>query len=360
MASSTSSSSPHRGRGDQPAGRAAPPGSVRALVAGIVVAALLVAAAELSVRRAGLQALTVHDTPERWLQQRERAARLGDESIVLLGASRIQAGIDLPTLRASTGADAVQLAISANPVMPVFQDISWDEDVTGLVVVSLTVEDLYEFTRDTQAERYVQLYDERHNASPVAYAPLERWLRSRVDAWLVSRATGFHPSLLMDGLGGPARRYVRTLPDRSQKIDYTLVDRDRAYRERLAKYVSADQIVRQVHVDFDARVAELNSAVRRIQARGGRVVLVRFPSSKGIWRADEIRYPKAEYWDRLAALTDAAAIHFMDHPGLREHDLPDGVHLDQSQTPAFTAALAGLLPLADRERAARASTRHRR
>ena len=324
-----------------------PQGSVLALLIGVVAAAIVVTTAELAVRRAGLGALTVHDTPERWLQQRERAARLGEDGIVLLGASRIQAGIDLPTLRESMGADAVQLAISANPVLPVFEDVSADEDVTGLVVVSLTVDDLYEFSRDSLAEHYVRLYEQRRDGTQIAYAPIERWLRGHVDAWLVSRATGFHPFLLTEWLGGAGERYVRTLPDRSQKIDYSIVDRDRAYEERLARYVAADQLVRQVHPDFEDRVAVLNAAIRRIQSRGGRVALVRFPSSKGIWAADETRYPKAEYWDRLAELTDATAIHFMDHPSLREYDLPDGVHLDQSQTAGFTVALARLLPIAD-------------
>ena len=335
--------------------RSAPPGSVSALIAGAVAATLFVAATEFAVRRAGLDALTVHDTPERWLQQRERAARLGDNGILLLGASRIQAGIDLPTLRQATGADAVQLAISANPVLPVFEHLSRDDDVTGLVVVSLTAENLYEFTRDSQAEHYTRLYDQRRHGTSVAYAPLEGWLQGQVDSLLVSKATGFHPFMLMDGLRGPAQRYVRTLPDRSQKIDYRMVDREQAYEARLAKYVSADQIVHQAHPDFDDRVAVLNSAVRRIQDRGGRVVLVRFPSSKGIWAADEIRHPKAEYWDRLAELTDATAIHFMDHPSLRAHDLPDGVHMDQQHTVVFTAALARLLPPASLNRQAQAS-----
>ena len=49
--------------------RSAPPGSVSALIAGTVAATLLVAATEFAVRGAGLDALTVHDTPERWLQQ---------------------------------------------------------------------------------------------------------------------------------------------------------------------------------------------------------------------------------------------------------------------------------------------------
>ncbi len=328
--------------------RPAPPRSGLALVAGFALAAIFVVAAELSVRHGGLGALTVYDTEDRWLRQRERAARLASDAIVLLGASRMQAGVDLPTLRDATGAEPVQLAISANPVLPVLEHIAADETVTGLIVVSFTIEDLFEHTRDTLADRYTSKYDERRGGSQVAYAPLEAWLRGRLDSLLVSRAAGFHPAQLVDGLRGKsAANYVRTLPDRSQKIDYSRVNREQAYEDRLARYVPAHQIAFQRRPNFDARVRALDASVRRIHERGGRVVLVRFPSSRGIWAIDEIRHPKNAYWDRLADLTEATLIHFTEHPSLQGFDLPDGVHMDQSQTVDFTAALARLLPRAD-------------
>jgi hypothetical protein len=245
------------------------------------------------------------------------------------------------TLRITAEREPIQLAISANPVLPVLDDIAADERINGTIVISLTVDDLYENTRDTRAEQWVLEYSARQSrATRVAYDPAEQWLQGSVDSLLLSRSAGFHP--LQWFRNRAIKNYVRTLPDRSQKIDYARVDRDAVYADRIRKYVPAGGAVFQSLQDFDERVGILNASLNRIIGRGGEVIVVRFPSSGRIWETDQIRYPKDVYWDRLAEIVDARTIHFADHPGLTGFDLPDGVHLDERETASFTATLAKL------------------
>jgi hypothetical protein len=81
----------------------------------------------------------------------------------------------------------------------------------------------------------------------------------------------------------------------------------------------------------------------QIRARGGEVVLIRMPTSGDLWTLHELQYPRAEYWDRLVAVTGLPAIHFADYPGLSGFECPDFSHLDARDSPRFTQALAAIL-----------------
>ena len=75
--------------------------------------------------------------------------------------------------------------------------------------------------------------------------------------------------------------------------------------------------------------------VERIQARGGRVVFARFPSTGEVLAVDEAMRSRREHWDRFAARTAAETLHFQDVPGLAGFDCPDGAHLDRGDTARF-------------------------
>jgi hypothetical protein len=54
-------------------------------------------------------------------------------------------------------------------------------------------------------------------------------------------------------------------------------------------------------------------------------------------------FPRERYWDRLATEVDAVAIHFGDHPSLRDYDTPEWSHLSRSEAERFTRALVPIL-----------------
>jgi hypothetical protein len=307
----------------------------------LAVVVTIVCGWETVLRVRGLSVASVDDGPDLWAQERDRAALLGKDAIVLIGASEMQMGIDIDTMRQYTAGTPVQLAISAAPFMPLLEDVANDERITGTVVVSFSMSSFCSTTSDSISEQWVRHY-ERLSASRTRlfYEHVENVLRRAVAAVLLSAERGARPQQLMRH---EPTSYVRTLPDRAQRADYRIVDREAAYRHRVEVYLDGAEPSRRTVPDFDSRLSALEAMIHKIQDRGGHVILVRFPTTKRIWEIDEISYPRKMYWDRLVERTSARSIHFADYAPLSGFDLPDGVHLDYRDAPAFTAALSSVL-----------------
>ena len=311
-------------------------------LAALTICAVIVAGWEYFVRVRGLSDTAVADSAELWIRERERASLLGSEAIMLVGASRIQMGVDPGVLGEYTRGTPVQLAMSASPFLPVLEHLANDETITGTLIVSFTARDLLWFSRESRAEQWIVAYDEyRSGKTSVFYQALEDKLGNAVNSILLTFRKDARPQQLI--FGRTTRNYVRTLPDRSQQADYSKVDRELAYQRRIELVRGAEEPVFKEIPDLDQRLAALEAMVERIHQRGGKVIFVRLPSSKRIREIEETRHPKEIYWDRFAAQTSARTIHYADFPQLSRFDLPDGVHLDASDQPAFTRALAQII-----------------
>lgn len=310
----------------------------------LLIVILVVGGWELFVRERGIGDTAVSDSVDLWVRERERASQLGSKALILVGASRMQMGLDLQVLKQHTSKVPVQLAISDSPFLPVFEHLANDRSITGTVVVSLTASDMLLSTRETLADVWSEKYD-RMSAGKTAvfYQPLEESLRESINAMLVSFAGGARPQQLI--FNTRENVYVRTLPDRSQQADYSKVDRERAYQRRIEQVINGASVETRQVPDFDARIQHLQALISRIVDRGGDVILVRLPSTKRIWDIEEARYPRAIFWNAIAEGVTAHSIHFADFPELSNFDFTDGVHIDVSDQAAFTAALAKVLPL---------------
>ena len=307
----------------------------------MALAASIVCGWEVVLRVRGLGVASVDDGPELWGRQRERAAVLGKDAIILIGASEMQMSIDVDTMRRHTTGTPVQLAISAAPFLPLLADLAEDERITGTVVVSFSMSSFFSTTSDSLSEQWVRRYEsQRASRTRLFYERIEEQLSRAVSAVLISMGRDARPQQLL----WPARTsYVRTLPDRTQRADYEIVDREAAYRHRVDVYLAGEEPSFRAVADLDARLSAVEGMIHKIQRRGGKVILVRFPTTKRIWQIDEIMYPRDVYWSALARSTSARTIHFADYPSLSTFDLPDGVHLDYRDAPAFTAALSAIL-----------------
>jgi hypothetical protein len=317
-------------------------GWLRTWIVTLVIVAVVVTGWEWFVRARGLGDVAVANTAELWVRERERAAALGSDALVLVGASRMQGGIDLETLRALTDAEPVQLAISASPLMPVLRHLANDPDVSGTVVVSLDMSALRILDDESEAQRWIAAYDDfKAGRTAVFYQPAEDRLHQGIDSVLVSFSRNARPHQLV--FARTTKSYVRTLPDRSQQFDYSKIDREAAYERRVRLVRGYTDPSFMEISDIDEKFADIEEQVEKLQARGAEVIFVRLPSSKQIREIEDIRFPRDIYWDKFAAGTRARTIHFADYPELGDVDLPDGVHLDASEQEKFTRALAHIL-----------------
>lgn len=307
---------------------------------------------EMYCRMIGFTPAGVADTPELWAQVRKRASTLGHDAVILVGASRIQLGINTEVMSRYTPAHPAQLAIDGSLLMPVLENLAADDSITGTVIVDMEVEKINPHLTDKRTQGIVEFYEQYKRATPYGMLqPAEEFLQNYVNRWFAFRITGANPqTLLTRTLSGGNNQvtgdYLITLPDRSRQADYSKVPQPDVYLARLKRNLGSDTLENITPAQWSAfttDVQHLESLVQRIKQRGGRVVFVRFPTDKGIWQIDQTRLPRAQYWDKLAAMTSAETIHFNDYPELSRYNLPDGSHLDYRDAIPFTDALCKLI-----------------
>ncbi|MFC1500026.1 hypothetical protein ACFL6T_03285 [Candidatus Zixiibacteriota bacterium] len=112
--------------------------------------------------------------------------------------------------------------------------------------------------------------------------------------------------------------------------------------------VSAAEVVRQEarpdrRVRFEHVLTKLVPLVRGLEEKGANVFFIRLPSDGLYRRTEEIYFPRAEYWDRLAEILPGRCIHSDDIPALQGLFTPDGSHLEIHAASTFSRWLGAWL-----------------
>jgi hypothetical protein len=283
---------------------------------------------------------SVTDREALWAYHRHRVAGAGNDTLVLLGASRVLLGFSAEAFaHRYPDRRLVQLAVLGRPPLATLRDLAADDGFRATVLCSVMPDSFLPAGFDAQ-QSYIDFYHERSTAQL-------RW-ESRARAELQSRLALLLPhlnlvSLLSAGYEKgtwPKVHFVTTAPDRTRRADHRKVNVAvlRAAREHaIARGYESQQ------VPPPERWLELAGRVRPwvevIHARGGRVIFVRYPTTGRHRELDEGYYPRADYWDHLARATGANTLHFDDVPAMRNIDCPDTSHIDQQDQSRFTEAL---------------------
>lgn len=284
---------------------------------------------------------SVVDSRELWSFHRSRASGADRHTLVLLGASRIQLGFspgvfqrEYPRYR------IIQLAIDGRQPMAALNDLAGDDSFAGTVLCDVTETSLLPAHRLDQ-EEYVQF----HRRESSLNLRLNAFLRAHLQELtvLLRPSLGLRPivrSLFTGDL--PRPHYLTTHADRSRLADYSLSDlaAQKKFRvERVREVLSRSLPVSDE--EWRRAVEEAAGCVRRIEARGGRVIFTCYVMTGESRRLMQEAFPRIPYWDVLAAKSGAATIHFEDVPALRNFECPEESHLDARDVDAYTLALTG-------------------
>lgn len=280
------------------------------------------------------------DDRGRWADVREAVGRdAGPNATALIGRSRIRLGFAMPVLETlQPGAKAYELAIDALGPVVTFERLVTQSKFAGVVIFSLRPIDLSAGNWDGQIE-FNEFFETKWNLNQKLNFIADDFLQGR----LITRSPRYGidrviNDVVLDGQLPPSPNYMRNLRWREADADYTLVDlgpNDDAPR----KTAGIQPLSAEGRNQWLQQAEQFAQLARQLQARGGRLVLVRFPTAEFLWARDDAVYPKDEYWDYLVELTGATGIHFMDYPQLQQFRLPDGRHLDQRDKGTFTAFL---------------------
>jgi hypothetical protein len=274
---------------------------------------------------------------------RRRLASADPEIVALVGASRIQLGVDPLRFRQASGHAAVMLAIDGNAPQPVLADLAADPDFQGSVIVGYVP--LF-FAETALIEKQVRKWLRKYRRQTWS-SRLETGLRIWTQEHFVLRYPGLAPARIWEHLlegTRPRLIYAPMRTDRYRAFDQTTIDIEALREARARRERRRRQAARPLPPDaFDKRVKTLSLQVRQIQAKGGRVAFVRMPSVGVVRRVEAGTWPRRDFWDRLANRISVPCIHFEDYPELSAFDCPDGSHLTAGDARKFTAALVKIL-----------------
>jgi hypothetical protein len=302
----------------------------------------LVCVAEVLWRERGHQPSIV-DSHDLWAYHRGQIYDLKRHNVVLLGSSRIHEGFSTGVARDRfPNANFVQLAISGTHCIATLWDLAEDDRFAGTVICEVTPAWLRPRYRDTQRE-YVEYYHRQTS--------LDRGLNLRIGQVFQQRLAVLHPNLSLVNVTRAILDLGRlpkpSIPigdlHRSIEVDYVAAiqrdDTPEKHAARMALHRIEMSDARPTPTQWLCDLEHVESAVKRIRGRGGRVVFVRYPVSGDQCALEEELYPRREFWDSFAAMTSAETIHFADEPRLADFTCPEGSHLDVRDVPRFTHAL---------------------
>jgi hypothetical protein len=299
---------------------------------------------------------SIVDTADRWMKQRIRASGLGNKALIVIGASRIQLGVDMSTLRLETGLEPVQLSVLGSSPVTVLAGLAADPTITGTILV-----DYYDgFAMADTALQYQKAYERKLASNPLLTIGdnIEVRLTELVRDNLRSYAGGATPfSSLQFAISGKKRQlYLTTLPDRSRRADYSRVPMPAFYHRN---------VMRSLNISFDANTPDMENVLRQkvsavtrvdnrqflqeslgvrrmvaaIRNRGGKVIFVKMPTSGMVEEIESRQFPRHEFWVPFLQLVGAPGIWTPDWLGAFSVKTPDGSHLDFRDQIHFTRIL---------------------
>lgn len=312
------------------------------ILAGLVAVGLL-AAWEIHWRQRGYEP-ALYDDRDYWAVHRQRVVKADQRrNLAVIGASRIQLAFSTRAFeQRMPGWTATSLAINGHYPAAVLHDLAADDDFAGVLLIATDARGLAHYYRDMSAP-WVRHYRRDFGPQRRIERHLLTWLQERLvlvggDFNLITRLIG--------AVRGepPPRHYTTLLADRTIAADFDRAD-VAGLRRHFVDALAADYAEHPPPSPsrWRADLEPIAESVRAIERRGGTVVFLRMPTADDHWRLDRENYPREHYWDHLAPATGAETVHFRDHRGLAELELPDTSHIDRRDRERFTTTLVRIL-----------------
>jgi hypothetical protein len=90
---------------------------------------------------------------------------------------------------------------------------------------------------------------------------------------------------------------------------------------------------------IEQRFKDTAATVKKLHARGGKIVFVRFPHTGELKKIEGQATPRQGPWERIIKETGAPGIYYSDHPELASFDCPEWSHLSAPDSVEFMKRL---------------------
>lgn len=288
--------------------------------------------------------------------------RVQPESIVVIGDSRGWFDVDLAEMEKGLGQRPVQLAMGGSCAYPVLAELANNENFHGTIICSVVPRLFLAPPASPPFERAQKVVRRSHTqtlaqrASQYLVMPLEEHI-----AFL--KQEDLTLGELLNRLPIPNRPGA-LVPPRLPPY-FGTVDRERRARmiEECARpgsqlqkevqqiwiplftlpppptYIPKDEFFKQMTNAVEQRFEDVASAVKKLRARGGKIVFVRFPYSGELKKIEDRDTPRGPFWDRILKESGAPGIHYEDFPDLSGFTCPEWSHLSAGDSVEFSKRL---------------------
>lgn len=299
----------------------------------------------------------LNDTRDLWADQREAVK---PDSIVVMGDSRGLFDMDLDALEQGLGQRPLQLSLVGSCGYPVLENLANDESFHGTVISSLlplawlapppsppfqnSAKALKRYRTRTLAQRsghHLSMWLEER----LAFMNEDLKLDALLDQVHVPERAAFHPPPLLPPSFQSIARDRRTRMWESCAQPGPLQDLIRSIWLPLftppppPSFVPPAAFAKGMGEAIEKRFVDTAAAVKKIQARGGRVVFVRFPVVGPLKEHEDKMTPRQGPWNRLIKESGAPGIYFEDYPELAGFICPEWSHLSDRDSVEFTKRL---------------------
>ncbi|MDZ4148688.1 MAG: hypothetical protein U1C58_10420 [Flavobacteriaceae bacterium] len=298
---------------------------------------------------------TIDDNKELWATQRVRVENATNKDVVLMGSSRVLFDFQLNEWENETGKRPIQLACVGSSPLPVFHDIVEKTNFTGTVLIGVTP-GLFFSTTNPKAQPWewpqsrVDYYYKRTYAQRLNHA-LSMLVQESFT--FLSEDEGVDGLKLKELVGKikvgervpdpmpPFHSFGEIAKDRNLKMKEIAVT-DTAYANSIKK-VWMFFGKGAPPPDKKSTMAFFLTDLKKFKARGGKVILVRCPSSGGVRIGENMGLPRNKFYDDLVQQARVKAYHFEDYNQFKNLDCPEWSHLSATDAQFFTTELVKIM-----------------
>jgi hypothetical protein len=320
----------------------------------LVIVVTAVTAYEISLRNKGLE-VSYDDGPALWADKRKMVYGSSEDQIVFIGSSRIKYDLDIPTWKAQTGLEAVQLACVGSTPVPILKDLANDPNFRGRLIIDVTEPIFFSsvpffFERPTKNLKYYHDHTIAQDVSFHLHSALESQLVLLDEENLSMNAQlGIMPYIFPQLQDRPGAFGGPIFPI---EFGRTTFDRQTYMTDHFVTDTAAVGIVKNIWAGLakmpmpppmnDAQIhtfiTDIKKNTDKIKARGGDVIFVRTPSSGAFRQMELAGFARSRYWDQLLKVTGCPGIHFEDDAATRNLICPEFSHLNRADAKVYTTA----------------------
>ena len=327
------------------------------LIIALLLSIISITAWEFFWRSAGV-ITSLYANEALWAMQRSRVETATSTEVLLMGSSRVLFDIQLNEWEAETGNRPIQLASVGSSPLPIFHDVVNNTEFNGTILVGVTP-GLFFSTTSPKAQPWqwpqskVDYYKKRTYAqisNHILSLPLQENLA------FLSDDQGVDGIKLKELIGkiNTGNRVVDPMPP-FHEFGKIAIDRNTVMKQiTVTDTAYANSVIKVWQFfmkgaasgpppDKAGTMAFFLKDLKKFEARGGRVILVRCPSSGSLRAGENMGVPRVKFWDDLVNEAKVKSYHFEDYNQLKDLICPEESHLSAKDAKYFTKELVKIM-----------------